>query len=209
MKQVSSPFNPSFTAPHSPALEYILDTHKLPLQGTIKQVREVDFTGPYSLAGTPRLRHHSRHSEAAQASQAHHQTSQSSTEDDASQDSSARPHRCLLDVMFVNLVNMDIFTGLRSPMKRSKRRHKHVGRESSGVPAGEHGRKISDGGRKSSNGGRKDSGRPRKGSSVEEDVAWVFGSYVVKRVGSSLLHDKCALTLQVERNLDTAVSHAG
>lgn len=104
--------------------------------------------------------------------------------------------------MFVNLVNMDIFTGTRSPTKHSRQHRKHVGRESSGVASGEQRRK-------NSAGGKKEGGRSRKSSSVEEDVAWVFGSYMVKRVGSSLLHDKCALTLQLERNLDTAISHAG
>ncbi|XP_050720689.1 intermembrane lipid transfer protein VPS13D-like isoform X3 [Eriocheir sinensis] len=169
-------------------------------EGTIKQVREVD-AGPYSLATSPRLRHHSRHSDSPQPSAPHPQTSQGSTEDDASQEGATKPHRCLLDVMFVNLVNMDIFTGTRLPTRRSKQHHKHVGRESSGVASGEQRRK-------NSAGLKKEGGRSRKSSSVEEDVAWVFGSYLVKRVGSSLLHDKCALTLQLERNLDTAISHA-
>ena len=116
-----------------------------------------------------------------------------------SAENTTKPHTCLLDVMFVSLVNMDIHTGTRSATGLSQRYHKQqLGRGSSTGLEDDCAKKNNGGGRKA-----------RKSVSVTEEVEWVFGSYVVKRVGTSLLHDKCALELQVERNLDTAISHAG
>ena len=106
-----------------------------------------------------------------------------------------------MDVMFFNLVNMDIHTGTRYPTVHSQSYNK-LGKGSSSER--EFTKKRNGSERKEDN-GRK----ARVSTTMQEEVEWVFGSYAVKRVGTSLLHDKCALELQVERNLDTAVSHAG
>ncbi|XP_063884386.1 intermembrane lipid transfer protein VPS13D-like isoform X2 [Scylla paramamosain] len=165
-------------------------------EGTIKQVRELD-TGPQSLSSL-RLRQQGRQSEAATQAPSH-----ANTEVDVNAETNIKPHRCLLDVMFVSLVNMDIHTGTRSPTGHSQRYQKQLGRGSSSGLEDDYTKKTNNGGR---NG--KEDRKARKNTSVTEEVEWVFGSYVVKRIGTSLLHDKCALELQVERNLDTAISHA-
>ncbi|KAG0696636.1 Vacuolar protein sorting-associated protein 13D [Chionoecetes opilio] len=166
-------------------------------EGTIKQAREVDAgPQPFSIM---RLRQQGRHSEAAAPTSTQH----SNFDGNVNPENSSKPHKCLLDVMFVSLVNMDIHTGTRSPTQHSQYNHKQLGRGNSSSSEEKHSKKRNRGGKKEEK-GRKS----RKNASVGE-VEWVFGSYMVRRCGTSLLHDKCALELQVERNLDTAISHAG
>ncbi|XP_076064677.1 vacuolar protein sorting 13D isoform X4 [Oratosquilla oratoria] len=102
-------------------------------------------------------------------------------------------HKCLLDVMHINLVNMDIYTSVRLRKSYSHKRNQSF----------EH---ASQAQTKVSQLRRKDSDRilKREGESIE----WLFNSYKVIRKGSSLLQDKCALKVQVERNLDTFTSRA-
>ncbi|KAG7167042.1 Vacuolar protein sorting-associated protein 13D-like 2, partial [Homarus americanus] len=122
-----------------------------------------------------RSRSHSRHRDGNQS-----YTSESDAEGDLRQQQShSVSQKCLLDVLYIDLVNMDIYTSTRSPPKKSY----NSGRNNQGISKS-----------KSSN----DTG---------EIVEWIFGSFSVMRQGTSMLYDKCALKLQVERNLDTAVCH--
>lgn len=94
--------------------------------------------------------------------------------------------------MYIDLVNMDIYTSNRSQQKKS--RTVKVGGKTWPVASSK---------------GKQEASKGKVEIADGEYVEWVFGSYSVVRQGISLLQDKCALKLQVERNLDTAISHAG
>ncbi|XP_042225636.1 vacuolar protein sorting-associated protein 13D-like isoform X3 [Homarus americanus] len=156
-------------------------------KGTISQVQDQSLeerlvkqqgtssTRSHSRSHDSRSRSHSRHRDGNQS-----YTSESDAEGDLRQQQShSVSQKCLLDVLYIDLVNMDIYTSTRSPPKKSY----NSGRNNQGISKS-----------KSSN----DTG---------EIVEWIFGSFSVMRQGTSMLYDKCALKLQVERNLDTAVCH--
>lgn len=97
-------------------------------------------------------------------------------------------HKCLLDVMYIDLVNMDLYTSTRATRSKYSQQKARSKDEA-----------------KTLKGNEKEVG----GRVTEDSVEWMFRAYSVVRQGKSLLQEKCAIKLQVERNLDTAISHAG
>lgn len=132
-----------------------------------------------------------------------------------------KPHRCLLDVMNINLVNMNIYTSTRVSQKKGKgkvtdeddsKKRKSSCVCSEDIKSEAKYQRTSGRNTTNSKTGGQDSGRGNAGNSChtcEGMMEWAFGGYSVVHHGASLLQNKCALELQVERNLDADMSHAG
>lgn len=132
-----------------------------------------------------------------------------------------KPHRCLLDIMNINLVNMNIYTSTR--VSHEKGKGKGTGEDDSkkrksscvcseDTKSDAKNQRASGRNTTNSKTGGQDSGRGSGGTSChacEGMMEWTFGGYSVVHQGASLLQNKCALELQVERNLDADMSHAG
>ncbi|XP_047493790.1 vacuolar protein sorting-associated protein 13D-like isoform X6 [Penaeus chinensis] len=159
-------------------------------KGTISQVQrqslEEKFVSPYpsGAAGRSRSRSHSRHRDPNLS-----YLSDSDMEGDLRQQALAvsASHKCLLDVMYIDLVNMDLYTSTRATRSKYSQQKARSKDEA-----------------KTTKGNEKEVG----GRVTEDSVEWMFRAYCVVRQGKSLLQEKCAIKLQVERNLDTAISHA-
>ncbi|KAK3881484.1 hypothetical protein Pcinc_014068 [Petrolisthes cinctipes] len=130
-----------------------------------------------------------------------------------------KPHRCLLDVMNINLVNMNIYTSSRVPHQmgkgkatdeEDKKKGKDFCKCSDETKSDDKYQRTSErNATNSKSDGPDSSGTGGKSChSCEGMKEWTFGGYSVVHQGASLLQNKCALKLQVERNLDTDVTHA-
>ncbi|XP_064107510.1 intermembrane lipid transfer protein VPS13D-like isoform X2 [Macrobrachium nipponense] len=178
-------------------------------EGTISQVQrqnlEERLMCPSSHRGASGNRSHSRSIDSRSRSRSRHRDvnlsyfSDSDMECDFKRQTSSdayQSHKCLLDVMYIDLVNMDLYTSTRSGRKKTKNVKTEMKRKVTNISETvtyELPKNLSE----------KNCGSENKGT-----PEWLFSAYCVVRQGKSLLRDKCALKLQVERNLDTEVSHS-
>ncbi|KAK8735874.1 hypothetical protein OTU49_017439, partial [Cherax quadricarinatus] len=169
-------------------------------KGTISQVHHQNVEErKMNLCGTPSSKSTSRLTKTRSRSQSRHRdvgvscASDSDAEGDHREKttigSNSELQKCLLDVMFIDLVNMDIYTSIRLSRQKSELGERKPHSSFSGKEK------------------KKKKKEREESRSTRESVEWVFGSYSVIRQGISMLRDKCALKLQVERNLDTALGH--
>lgn len=119
-----------------------------------------------------------------------------------------KPPKCLLDVLHVTLTKIDLYTAkfVDGDLKSSEKRiYKDTiktpsnAKESKSIP-------IPSTASSTKPSGSNYSPEPENGTPECEEVAWRFPGFCVRRQGHPLLREKCALTLQIERNLDTHVS---
>ena len=121
---------------------------------------------------------------------------------------SEKPPKCLLDVMYVRLSNMDIYAAERkgcderiSMRAGLKKTIGKVAKDRSGKSSN-----IDIPGVKKDNRSSKTVVCDVEVTCDDDDVVWKFPDHFVLREGRPLLEEKCELTVQVERNLDTFVS---
>nr|XP_045619802.1 vacuolar protein sorting-associated protein 13D-like isoform X1 [Procambarus clarkii]XP_045619809.1 vacuolar protein sorting-associated protein 13D-like isoform X1 [Procambarus clarkii] len=171
-------------------------------KGTISQVQRQNLEERLrGQQGTPSTRSSSRSLDPRSRSRSRHRDtglsfpSDSEAEGDQRQQTvtsnSSKLQKCLLDVMYIDLVNMDIYTSIRLskiPFNSKVREKEHPSTFAEKE--------------------KQEASKSKGSSSSGENVEWIFGSYSVMRQGVSMLQEKCAFKLQVERNLDTALSHA-
>ncbi|XP_071526978.1 intermembrane lipid transfer protein VPS13D [Panulirus ornatus] len=172
-------------------------------KGTISQVQHQNLEDRLvSQCGTSTTRSQSRSRDSRSRSHSRHRElglshlSDSDAEGDqrqrATMENNSQPFECLLDVMYIDLVNMDIYTGIRSSQEKSYSTRKGERQEPCTYLGME----------------RQETSEGKESIHSIEDVEWMFGSYSVVRQGISMLRDKCALKLQLERNLDSTICHA-
>ncbi|KAK7083456.1 hypothetical protein SK128_002186, partial [Halocaridina rubra] len=176
-------------------------------QGTISQVQRESLEERLMCSKSQRgstTRSHSRSIDSRSRSRSRHRDanlslnyfSDSDMETDFIQQ--YQSHKCLLDVMYVDLVNMDIFTSTISsrikPTQGKPKKRENIKEEKQDHPniPPEKYAKMNE----------------KRDNEAKENQEWIFGTYCVRRQGKTLLREKCALKLQVERNLDTAISHS-
>ncbi|CAL4081883.1 unnamed protein product, partial [Meganyctiphanes norvegica] len=150
-------------------------------KGTISQVQRQDLKDRLMISGKSQQRtasssrHHSAsHRSRSRSHSRHRDASLFLSDSEAEVDSFNPSHKCLLDVMYIDLVNMDLYTSIRTSLRKMPTKTAFKSQEQCDV----------------------------------DRVEWVFGSYRIERQGCSLLKDKCALKLQVERNLDSMICHS-
>ena len=111
--------------------------------------------------------------------------------------STGKPPKCLLDVLNIQLTKMDLYaaklvdTEFKTMKKHFQNKTRSDIRSSSDTTTLEP---------------NCSSDTASQGGIDTEEIVWEFPGFFVRREGCPLLREKCALTLQVERNLDPHVS---
>lgn len=109
---------------------------------------------------------------------------------------SPKDYVCLLDVLHIELTDMDLYSAVR--IEKRERGSYQQGKAFYWMVRG-----------------KRKSKRTRLCKILQVMVVFCFSgdlsfsAHVVRRQGGPLLKEKCALRLQVERNLDGDISHAG